>query len=153
MLGEKGFRGYEKQKQELEVAKAKIEGLENCPFCNYAQILADTEREFNCQECERVSCRQCKQDTHLPFSCDEVKRKDLVLMAKHQVEEAMTAALLRTCPSCKASFFKTEGCNKMACQCGQYMCYVCRQPIKDYTHFDAAPASAQATTSSNFCLL
>ena len=32
-------------------------------------------------------------------------------------------------------FFKEEGCNKMMCSCGAQMCYLCKQPVKDYSHF------------------
>jgi hypothetical protein len=37
--------------------------------------------------------------------------------SKDAVAEAMTQALLRTCPGegCSAQFFKEEGCNKMTC--------------------------------------
>ncbi|KAJ3086766.1 hypothetical protein HK102_012530 [Quaeritorhiza haematococci] len=65
--------------------------------------------------------------------------KEDVLSAKHRIEEAMTEALLRECPKCKKKFFKTEGCNKMLCSCGQLMCYVCRKAINGYDHFATAP--------------
>ena len=32
-------------------------------------------------------------------------------------------------------FFKEEVCNKMACSCGALMCYLCKKPVEDYTHF------------------
>ena len=32
-------------------------------------------------------------------------------------------------------FFKEEGCNKMMCSCGAQMCYLCKQPVEDYSHF------------------
>ena len=44
--------------------------------------------------------------------------QDRVLEKRHKVEEAMTDALLRTCSKCKKEFFKTEGCNKIVCSCG-----------------------------------
>ena len=41
----------------------------------------------------------------------------------------MSMAVKRVCPKCNASFVKTAGCNKMTCQCGYKMCYVCRKDI------------------------
>ena len=48
----------------------------------------------------------------------------------------MTEAMLRECVRCKKKYFKEEGCNKMTCECGQVMCYLCRKPVSnDYQHF------------------
>ena len=55
------------------------------------------------------------------------------------VEEAMTNARVRECPKCKTRFYKTEGCNKMTCSCKHVICYICRQTIKNYSHFCQTP--------------
>ena len=39
------------------------------------------------------------------------------------------------CWKCSKPFVKMDGCNKMTCDCGASMCYLCRQPVKDYKHF------------------
>src|SRR5579859_1218077 len=56
--------------------------------------------------------------------------------AKHTVEEAMTAALLRKCNSCGKAFLKEGGCNKMYCTCGNQQCFVCSANVAGYDHFD-----------------
>ena len=64
------------------------------------------------------------------------------MVARTKLEDAMTEAMVRACVSCKKRFFKDEGCNKMQCECGQSMCYLCRRPVEnDYTHFYAQGAS------------
>lgn len=55
------------------------------------------------------------------------------------VEEAITAAMIRKCPSCKKSFIKSDGCNKITCGCGIYVCYICQSHILNYTHFCQTP--------------
>ncbi|PSS02335.1 hypothetical protein BD289DRAFT_359891 [Coniella lustricola] len=82
---------------------------------------------FNCQSpaCGKASCLNCGkawQDIHV---CHE---SSLVAL-RTQVEQAMSMAVKRVCPRCNASFVKTAGCNKMTCQCGYKMCYVCRRDI------------------------
>ena len=47
----------------------------------------------------------------------------------------MTVAMMRECYSCKKKFVKIDGCNKMTCQCGAKMCYLCRKPVRGYEHF------------------
>src|SRR5579859_1518772 len=62
--------------------------------------------------------------------------KEKHLDAKHQVEEAMTQALVRKCNNCKKPFLKEGGCNKMRCSCGNTQCFLCSANVHDYTHFD-----------------
>lgn len=47
----------------------------------------------------------------------------------------MTEARVRKCHSCGMGLVKSEGCNRMSCRCGAFMCYLCRQPISGYDHF------------------
>jgi hypothetical protein len=58
------------------------------------------------------------------------------LEAKHIIEEAMTAALLRKCNACNKPFLKEDGCNKMICPCGNMQCYICSETISGYEHFN-----------------
>lgn len=50
-------------------------------------------------------------------------------------EERMTAARVRKCVKCSTGLVKSEGCNRMSCRCGSFMCYLCREPITGYNHF------------------
>jgi len=141
VLPEKLFTLYEHIRQRREIELADIEGLEECPFCDYKVVMDadfETDKVLTCQkeECGRVSCRKCKQENHLPKTCEEVG-EDKLLDGKHAIEEAMTRALMRNCPKCQKSFVKEYGCNKMTCTyCGTVSCYVCRSIIKGYDHFD-----------------
>ncbi|KAJ7271887.1 hypothetical protein B0H12DRAFT_1091875 [Mycena haematopus] len=134
---------YERVKQTKEVEAAGIEGLEECPFCDYKMVIENAqEKLFACgsEECGAVSCRQCKQMDHLPKSCKEMEQ-DKKLDDRHTIEEAMTRALMRNCPNCKKAFIKEAGCNKMTCpNCMALSCYICRQLINGYEHFDQRPA-------------
>jgi hypothetical protein len=42
------------------------------------------------------------------------------------------------CPTCSAPSEKIEGCNKMTCyRCQGHWCWVCRQKINGYDHFES----------------
>ena len=126
------------KKQLKEIQDAGIEDLVQCPACNYAVIMPDNQdKVFTCgnPECGKQTCRLCGEESHIPLTCEEVEKDDEV-KARTKVENAMTEAMLRECVKCKKKFFKEEGCNKMTCECGQTMCYLCRKPVSnDYKHF------------------
>ncbi|KAE8348655.1 hypothetical protein BDV28DRAFT_81746 [Aspergillus coremiiformis] len=131
--------------QQDEIEQAGLEGLENCPFCDFRAICPSVkeDREFRCYNpsCETVSCRLCKDKSHIPMTCDEA-RKEKGLPARHTVEEAMSEALIRNCPKCNIKIIKETGCNKMTCsKCQCVMCYLCKKDIsrEHYNHFGRPP--------------
>ena len=66
---------YERVKQQKEIEAAGLEGLEECPFCEYKVVIEnEQERLFHCQneDCGAVSCRACKKlvsRRHYLFEC------------------------------------------------------------------------------------
>ncbi|KZL85749.1 ring finger protein [Colletotrichum incanum] len=118
-----------------------FENLSTCPFCPYAADCPPIEedKEFRCvnPECEIVSCRLCRQETHVPRTCEEAAAENGI-SARRKIEEAMSAALIRKCNKCNTPFIKEVGCNKMTCTrpgCRNVQCYVCSKSC-DYSHFD-----------------
>ncbi|EPQ53809.1 hypothetical protein GLOTRDRAFT_78895 [Gloeophyllum trabeum ATCC 11539] len=146
---------YEKVRMRREIESAQLEGLEECPYCEYKVVIESAEEKlFRCEnkECGAVTCRFCKKDDHLPKSCKEVE-DDKKIDARHAVEEAMTKALMRNCPKCQKAFIKEYGCNKMTCPyCRTLSCYICRQIITGYEHF-AHPPPYTGRQDSNKCAL
>ncbi|TBU39099.1 hypothetical protein BD309DRAFT_873009 [Dichomitus squalens] len=147
---------YERVKQRKEIEAAGLEGLEECPFCEYKVVIEnDEERLFRCENegCGAVTCRKCKKLDHLPKSCKEAE-DDKKLDARHAIEEAMTHALMRNCPKCQKAFIKEMGCNKMTCpNCGTLSCYICRKIIQGYDHFNQASPSQIKSSNPNKCAL
>ncbi|KAI0966272.1 hypothetical protein F4678DRAFT_297484 [Xylaria arbuscula] len=126
--------------QEAVLRIAGIEDLETCPFCPYAAEYppVEVDREFRCDDprCRKVSCRLCRKETHIPKTCSEADA-DRGIDARHILEEAMSAALIRRCNKCQNPFVKQDGCNKIKCtKCGTLQCDVCRKTILDYSHFN-----------------
>ena len=60
---------YERVSQRRELEAAGLDGLEECPFCEY-QVVIENEHEklFRCErdECGAVSCRRCKKLVSAP---------------------------------------------------------------------------------------
>jgi len=83
--------------------------------------------------CGTVSCSLCFARWTDPHVCHETTTMSL----RHAIEAATTSAVKRTCPKCQLSFVKSSGCNKLVCNCGYAMCYVCRNEIgkEGYGHF------------------
>lgn len=126
---------------EANLRNAGIENLESCPFCPFAMeyVPVYEDKEFRCQhpECLEVSCRLCREKTHIPKTCEEYRR-DQGISVRHRVDEAMSRALIRNCNKCNTPFIKEEGCNKMTCTqsgCRNIQCYICSKSC-DYNHFN-----------------
>ncbi|KAL8997222.1 MAG: hypothetical protein Q9188_006376, partial [Gyalolechia gomerana] len=145
-LDEKTIEKLEHLQQQTELREADLANLESCPFCDFAAICPSIEidKEFRCSnpECEKVSCRKCRNATHIPLSCEEFKKESGV-SERHQIEEARTKAVLRTCPKCKSAIYKDGGCNKIMCFCGGAVCDYCGKDItkEKYMHFKDGPTS------------
>ncbi|KDQ54307.1 hypothetical protein JAAARDRAFT_38467 [Jaapia argillacea MUCL 33604] len=141
-LPEKLLGLYERVKARKEIESAGLEGLEECPYCEYKVVIENPdEKLFRCEgvDCGAVTCRACKKPDHLPKSCKEVE-EDKTLDARHLIEEAMSKALMRNCPKCGKGFIKESGCNKMVCpHCATMSCYVCRNIITGYEHYGNPP--------------
>ncbi|QSZ34586.1 hypothetical protein DSL72_006180 [Monilinia vaccinii-corymbosi] len=142
-LDESTIVALERNEAEAVLRMAGIENLASCPFCPYAAEYPPVEvnREFRCQapDCEKVSCRLCKLESHIPKSCAE-HAKENGLSVRRQIEEAMSAAMIRKCNKCGTPFVKEEGCNKMTCTrngCLNVQCYVCSKSC-GYDHFNDA---------------
>ncbi|CAK9201731.1 unnamed protein product [Sphagnum troendelagicum] len=126
---------YEQRQAEDAVARAELPGLVYCPFCNTPWQVDPELRVLKCGACEKASCILCRDPDHLPLRCEEVEKKTET-SHRRRVEELMTKALIRECTKCRTELVKSDGCNKVRCRCGQYMCYVCRKPIEgNYKHF------------------
>ncbi|KAK0499446.1 hypothetical protein EDD18DRAFT_852256 [Armillaria luteobubalina] len=157
LLSPKLMELYERVKQRKEIEAAGLDGLEECPFCEYKCVIENPdEKLFRCgneETCGAITCRSCKKVDHLPKSCKEME-EDQHLDGRHAIEEAMTKALMRNCPKCQKAFIKEAGCNKMSCpNCHTLSCYVCRQVITGYDHFNQQAPGAPIALKSKKCLL
>ncbi|KAF2774550.1 hypothetical protein EJ03DRAFT_255685, partial [Teratosphaeria nubilosa] len=92
--------------------------------------------KFHCLNplCLKTTCTRCLTPWLDPHTCFSREKTSL----RTALETSATAAIKRTCPKCHLSFVKSSGCNKLVCNCGYTMCYVCRQEItvkEGYGHF------------------
>jgi E3 ubiquitin-protein ligase RNF216 len=67
VLSEKLYELYEHIRQRRDIELAELEGLEECPFCDYKVVMDvdfQTDKVLRCQneECLKVSCRNCKKE-------------------------------------------------------------------------------------------
>ncbi|MCJ8746433.1 hypothetical protein PDJAM_G00141700 [Pangasius djambal] len=128
---------YERQAEEA-VAATCADELVRCPFCNFPALLDKEISLFSCPNprCRKESCRKCHVlwKEHAGKTCEQVLERDEIRL-RVAFEERMTAARVRKCHKCSTGLVKSEGCNRMSCRCGAFMCYLCREPINGYNHF------------------
>ncbi|XP_027898234.1 E3 ubiquitin-protein ligase RNF216 [Xiphophorus couchianus] len=129
---------YNERQAEEAVAATCADELVRCPFCNFPALLDKNMSLFSCPNprCRKESCRKChvQWKQHVGKTCEQVLERDEIRM-RVLFEERMTAARVRKCVKCGTGLVKSEGCNRMSCRCGSFMCYLCREPITGYNHF------------------
>lgn len=140
-LPEKVLAKYSEALMRDVLKAAHVENIVNCHNCSFqAEMAENMGHVLHCPDCGLDTCKLCGDQAHIPLKCSEVeKKKDTA--KRVSVEEAMTQARVRECPRCHTRFYKTEGCNKMTCSCGAFICYCCREDItkQRYEHFCKVP--------------
>ncbi|XP_061089184.1 E3 ubiquitin-protein ligase RNF216 [Conger conger] len=138
VLPESILRKYYERQAEEAVAATCADELTRCPSCNFPALLEKEICLFSCPNprCRKETCRKCHflWKEHAGKTCEQVMEQDEVRI-RIAFEEKMTEARVRKCHSCGMGLVKSEGCNRMSCRCGAFMCYLCRQPISGYDHF------------------
>ncbi|KAF8784460.1 E3 ubiquitin-protein ligase RNF14-like [Argiope bruennichi] len=138
-----------------------------CPrqTCQCPVLLDSCGRMGTCPSCNFVFCSLCNMAYHGVAPCvfkekeklsvykeytsgnsavkEEIERRYGKRFIKAMVEDTLSenwkSSNSKTCPHCKASIEKIDGCNKMTCfKCGTYFCYQCEAKLKPsdpYEHF------------------
>lgn len=105
-LDGKLIQALERIEQQDCLRSAGLENLVGCPFCQFAAEYPpiEVDREFRClnPDCETISCRLCKAETHIPKTCEEHAKTNGISL-RRQIEEAMSAAMIRKCNKCESS--------------------------------------------------
>lgn len=112
---------------------------DTCNKCDYALELPPANEDnkiFICYNCNSSHCRLCKKSwfpDESNISHENKKCSELEITPEEKITEIIT----RKCPHCTVLLIKDGGCNKLTCNCGALICYVCRQNItkESYNHF------------------
>lgn len=106
-LDERLTMALDRIEQQTMLRSAELDDVAMCPFCPFAAEYPPIEedREFRCQnpDCEVVSCRLCGKVSHVPYECEEAAAKNGTT-ARQQIEEAMSAAVVRKCNKCRMMY-------------------------------------------------
>ena len=140
VLSKDAWKAYDQLRTDIALRMTNLEQeTVTCPQCNIKTILLPTQRVLLCPSCAFQSCRECGKESHIPYRCGEKEVDEAKTKGRITVEEAITNAKIRHCPSCKKPIVKADGCNKMKCACGTLFCYICRKSVKGYDHFCNTP--------------
>ncbi|KAF8447309.1 hypothetical protein L210DRAFT_1016085 [Boletus edulis BED1] len=89
------------------------------PRCSmFLGASGDVKRDLTCDECDTVSCSQCKNIAHPREDCSEHQ-------SMLELQETATANKWQTCPGCHAIVELSQGCYHITCRCLTQFCYLC----------------------------
>ena len=102
------------------------------PDCNYAVISQSMKQADIICKCGFDFCykKQCKYRAHRPISCDIL----IEWYSKIGTDESDLWMKLNTksCPKCKVSIQKNDGCNHMTCMCKYEFCWLCMGDFRNH---------------------
>ena len=110
------------------------EDISCCPTagCNYIFVYEDGDDYFECPLCKNEYCLKCKANWHADKTCNEYQEmKKMEKLGKDQKKlddlfyNFARGSKFKQCPYCKNWVEKNEGCNHIACRCGNHFCYFC----------------------------
>ena len=141
VLPEDVMKKYNELQSWTAIKSANMNDVIKCSNCEFGAVPDPSwpKMLFRCPQCDFKSCTECGKQYHPDVNCNQVVARNET-DGRKKVEEEMTSALVRQCPrpSCKKVFLKSDGCNRMTCPCGAYVCYVCKKEIPadvNYRHF------------------
>jgi len=102
-------------------------------------------RQVNCP-CGVIWCFGCATDSHLPVSCEFVRRWE-----EKNYDAGQDATWIRVhtkvCPKCTNPIEKNGGCMHMTCRkpggCGHEFCWICMQDWKTHSKCNAEPENVE----------
>ena len=110
------------------------EDISCCPTagCNYIFVYEDGDDYFECPLCKNEYCLKCKIKWHEGKTCEEYKEmKKMEILGKDESKlddlfyNFAKGSKFKQCPYCRNWVEKTDGCNHIACRCGNHFCYFC----------------------------
>ncbi|KAI9641098.1 hypothetical protein NHQ30_010528 [Ciborinia camelliae] len=108
------------------------------PNCNTVYRVTNTMHFNTCAECCTVTCTHC-HNPHENKTCGEYEDES---SGRYQEALKLMERLgIKSCPKCKTSIEKTDGCNHIECKCGAHLCWVCLEAFLQselcYSHMNA----------------
>ncbi len=110
------------------------EDISCCPTagCNYIFVYEDGDDYFECPLCKSEYCLKCKTNWHAGKTCteyQEMRKMEKLGKDEKKLDDLFynfaRGSKFKQCPYCKNWVEKNEGCNHIACRCGNHFCYFC----------------------------
>ena len=102
------------------------------PGCDYAFIYEKVDDHFSCPLCEKEYCLKCKSDWHRGKTCKEYRKGLKNKNTDDSFYKFANGKKFKQCPYCKFWVEKNEGCNHIACRCGNHFCYKCGKKMNGH---------------------
>jgi ariadne-1 len=99
----------------------------DCPYLFFYVKGVDSP-DFQCPQCEKRYCIQCRVDYHQGSTCAQYQQWSL---ENGQVDDLfgdlVQGQKMKQCARCRNWIQKAQGCDHMTCRCGFQFCYRCGQ--------------------------